>query len=26
LPVTFYLATLLQERFRRRALAELPAE
>jgi heavy metal efflux system protein len=26
LPVTFYLATLIQERFRRRALTELPAE
>jgi len=26
LPVTFYLATLLQERLRRRALTELPAE
>jgi len=26
LPVTFYLATLAQERFRRRALTELPAE
>ncbi|HYQ40519.1 MAG TPA: CusA/CzcA family heavy metal efflux RND transporter [Polyangiaceae bacterium] len=26
LPVTFYLATLVQERFRRRALTELPAE
>jgi len=26
LPVTFFLATLLQERFRRRALTELPAE
>jgi cobalt-zinc-cadmium resistance protein CzcA len=26
LPVTFYLATLVQERFRRRALTQLPAE
>jgi len=26
LPVTFYLATMVQERFRRRALTELPAE
>ncbi len=26
LPVTFYLAMLVQERFRRRALAEVPAE